>query len=96
MLEDLGHTAIAADSGAQALEILNRATRIDLLVTDQVMPDMTGIQLAGIVRETWPQIPIIIANEYGEMPREAQGRYVTLSKPFFRHDLYKALCHTFP
>jgi hypothetical protein len=45
MLEDLGHVVLEAHSGAQALQIL-RMEAIDLLVTDQDMPNMTGLQLA--------------------------------------------------
>ena len=50
MLEDLGHRVIEANSGKRALEIIEAGQTIDLMVTDQAMPEMTGIQLAEIVR----------------------------------------------
>ena len=61
MLEDLGHTVITAKSGAEAIEVLDHGAQIDLLITDQAMPNMTGLQLAEIVREGWSEVPIIIA-----------------------------------
>ena len=42
MLEDLGHTVLEAHSGREALEILRSGTAVDLMMTDQAMPGMTG------------------------------------------------------
>jgi PAS domain S-box-containing protein len=53
MLEELGHTAIEASSGRRALEILRDDNSIDVVVTDQVMPGMTGAELAKTIREEW-------------------------------------------
>jgi len=57
MLEDLGHTAIAASSGRMALEFLRSADTVDLVVTDQVMPDMTGAELAKVIRANGQSFP---------------------------------------
>ena len=46
MLEDLGHIVIEANSAKRALEILDNGQTVDLLITDQAMPGMTGIELA--------------------------------------------------
>ncbi|MGC2687423.1 MAG: PAS domain S-box protein, partial [Pseudolabrys sp.] len=48
MLEDLGHAVFEAYSGKEALEILRREDSIDLVVTDQAMPKMTGTELAKV------------------------------------------------
>ena len=50
MLEDLGHACYAASSAQEALEILKSDDRIDLVITDQAMPRMTGLQLASAIR----------------------------------------------
>jgi PAS domain S-box-containing protein len=86
MLEDLGHTAIGASSGRMALEILRSADTVDLVVTDQVMPDMTGAELAKVIRAEWPKLPIILATGFAETP---SGRVALprLSKPFTQEDL---------
>jgi PAS domain S-box-containing protein len=86
MLEELGHTAIAASSGRMALEILRSADTIDLVVTDQIMPDMTGAELAQAIGAEWPKLPIILATGFAETP---SGRITLprLSKPFTQADL---------
>ena len=58
MLEDLGHDVIEATSGDQALRALRRGRRIDLIVTDQLMPGMTGTQLIAAIKAEWPHISI--------------------------------------
>ena len=50
MLEDLGHTAFEAYSGREALEILQREDSVDLVITDQAMPQMSGTQLAKAIK----------------------------------------------
>ena len=50
MLEDLGHTVIEAFSGKEALEILRREDSVDLVITDQAMPQMTGTELAKVIK----------------------------------------------
>jgi CheY-like chemotaxis protein len=82
MLEDLGHTVIGVNSGAQALEIINGGERLDLLMTDQAMPDMTGIQLAEIVRRTRPDLPVLLATGYTDLPAGKLANLPRLSKPY--------------
>ncbi len=86
MLEDMGHTVLEAGSGTKALAFLTERD-IDLIVTDQAMPQMTGSQLANIVRERWPHIPIILATGYSELPPEARTDLLRLSKPFGERQL---------
>ncbi|MGQ3291381.1 MAG: ATP-binding response regulator, partial [Shinella sp.] len=86
MLEDMGHTVCEASSGTKALAFLAERA-IDLIVTDQAMPQMTGSQLADIVRERWPGIPIVIATGYSELPPEARADLLRLSKPFSERQL---------
>ncbi|UDF30726.1 UNVERIFIED_ORG: PAS domain S-box protein [Roseateles sp. XES5] len=86
MLEDMGHTVFEAGSGTKALAFLE-AHDVDLIVTDQAMPQMTGSQLADIVRERWPHIPIILATGYSELPPEARADLLRLSKPFGERQL---------
>ncbi|HEY1934514.1 MAG TPA: PAS domain S-box protein [Acetobacteraceae bacterium] len=71
MLEDLGHTVHEANSGRQALEVLRRGTRIDLVITDQAMPRMTGMQLIAEIKTEWPDLPIVLATGYAELPPDA-------------------------
>ncbi len=82
MLEELGHTAFSASSAKQALDILKREPDIDLVITDQAMPRMTGAELAKVMREQWPDIAVILATGYAELEPGAGKGMRRLSKPF--------------
>lgn len=91
MLEDLGHTVLEAGSGEQALRILKRDPSIDLLITDQLMPGMTGTQLIAAVVSQRPDLPVVLATGYGDIsPGGAEGAR-RLSKPFLQRDLVAAI-----
>ena len=91
MLEDLGHTVLEATSGKQALEILQRTEKMDLVITDQAMPQMTGTQFAEVARAERPDLPIIIATGYAELPPNSDSRLPKLNKPFLQEDLANAI-----
>lgn len=82
MLEDLGHKVIGASSGFQALNIIKGAENIDLMVTDHVMPGMTGLELAAATRELRPSLPILLATGYAELPEGMQIDLPRLAKPY--------------
>jgi CheY-like chemotaxis protein len=68
-LEDLGYRVIAASRAADALAILDRERgRVDLLVTDVVMPEMGGRELAERARRTCPGLPILFVSGYVRDP----------------------------
>jgi PAS domain S-box-containing protein len=90
ILEDLGHRVLEATSGAQALDILRQEKAIELMITDQAMPHMTGAELARAVKAEWPNLPIILATGYAELGI-ADAALPTLSKPFRQEDLAQAL-----
>jgi PAS domain S-box-containing protein len=89
MLEDMGHTVLEATSGQQALDLLRQHATLDLLITDQAMPQMTGLQLAETVLAERPDLPIILATGYAEVPRDVS--LPKLAKPFFQEDLARAI-----
>jgi PAS domain S-box-containing protein len=91
MLEDLGHTVREANSGEEALSILAEGARIDLVVTDQAMPRMTGVQLAEAILAEQPNLPIILATGYAELPSGLGSVLPRLSKPFSQEQLSQAL-----
>ncbi len=91
MLEDLGHTVREANSGEEALKILAQGTKIDLVVTDQAMPRMTGVQLAEAILAGRPDLPIILATGYAELPVGLGSTLPRLSKPFTQQQLANAL-----
>ena len=87
MLEDLGHDVIEANSGIRALEILGGDQPIDLLVTDFSMPKMNGVQLAAAAWEIRPELPILLATGYAELPAGAAMGLRRIGKPFRQDQL---------
>ena len=91
MLEELGHEPVEAASAAKALDILSSGQKIDLVVTDQAMPHMTGMQLVETIREKWPQLRVVIATGYAELPANSLASFIRLAKPFGQNDLARAI-----
>jgi PAS domain S-box-containing protein len=87
MLEDLGHRVIGANSGLHALDIIKSDQPIDLMVTDHVMPGMTGIELAAASREVRPSLPILLATGYADLPEGSQLDLPRLAKPYHQDQL---------
>jgi CheY-like chemotaxis protein len=87
MLEDLGHRVIEANSAKEALEILESGTHVDAIVTDHAMPGMTGTELAERARQLRPDIPILLATGYAELPPGVSSTLPRLGKPYQQRDL---------
>lgn len=87
MLEDLGHVVIEAPSAARALDVLRLGPRVDLVITDQAMPGMTGIELARQVRQAWPDLPVILASGYADLPDAGDVPVPRLAKPYQQAEL---------
>lgn len=94
MLEDLGHKVIAVGSGARAIEEIESMPVIDVLITDQAMPVMTGLQLIEILRARRPELPVILATGYAELPQGVSASIGRLSKPFTQRALAQVLAAT--
>jgi CheY-like chemotaxis protein len=91
-LERLGYEVTTAPSGPEALEMfLKEPDRFDLVITDQVMPDLTGMDLAARMLETRKDLPIILFTGFSEMvsPENAKSAGVKefLMKPIVKKEL---------
>ncbi|SHJ95795.1 PAS domain S-box-containing protein [Roseomonas rosea] len=91
MLEDLGHRVLQAASGAEALALLEEGHPVELVVTDQAMPGMTGVQLAGALHLARPGLPVLLVSGYADLPAEVAGRLTKLNKPFSQAALAAAV-----
>ena len=87
LVEDLGHVAVEANSGRKALEILASGEAIDAMITDFAMPGMNGVELAGKARAMRPELPILLASGYAELPSGLNLDLPRLGKPFMQSDL---------
>jgi PAS domain S-box-containing protein len=91
MLEDLGHQVIAASSALKALHAFDANPGIDVLISDQVMPVMTGLQLIEALTAKRPTLPVILASGYAEFPLGVDASITRLAKPFTQQELKVAL-----
>jgi PAS domain S-box-containing protein len=91
MLEDLGHVVLQADSAPRALELLRQGGRPDLVMTDQAMPGMTGLELATALQSARPGLPVLLATGYAERAELAAAGLPLLHKPFDRNALLAAI-----
>lgn len=90
MLSETGFVVIEAASAEEALLVLRSGANISAVVTDHLMPGMTGVDLARIVKETWPHTPVLIVSGYAESEGIAPD-LPRLSKPFRKSDLTGSL-----
>jgi CheY-like chemotaxis protein len=83
-LEELGYLPIACGSGAEALDILAHRADIALLITDVMMPEMTGPELVRIAAENYPQVAVLFVTGYVGEAGDADdlSGYDMLRKPF--------------
>lgn len=98
ILESAGYLVAEADNGRQAL-VECRQRRVDLMITDLVMPDVEGIETIKLARKTYPGLRIIaISGAFGgEYLRIAQllGADVALPKPLRMDALLDAVRQIF-
>jgi CheY-like chemotaxis protein len=93
MLEDVGHVALEALSGARALDMLHDGLKVDVVVTDHAMPGMTGAELARQIRLAWPELPVILATGYAELPNAEDPGLPRLSKPYLQEELVSQIAN---
>jgi PAS domain S-box-containing protein len=85
MLADLGHEVLRAEAAAPALTILETADRIDLMLTDLIMPGgMNGVELAHAAVALRPGLPVILTSGYtGEtLGAAVEAPWPLLAKPY--------------
>jgi CheY-like chemotaxis protein len=93
-LEELGYTVIVASDGVEAAALAERQSRpIDLLVTDVVMPQMGGPQLADRLRLAQPNLNVLFVSGFmGNAAADLTARGTSvLTKPFTREQLGRAV-----
>jgi two-component system cell cycle sensor histidine kinase/response regulator CckA len=88
-----GYTVLTAENGEAALEILAREERIDLMISDVVMPTMDGPTTVREARKTHPDLPILFISGYAEEQLRKSidlERVAFLAKPFSVQKLAEA------
>jgi len=83
LIEQLGYQTLRAENATDALNRLQRGDKIDLVLSDVVMPGgMNGIALAQEIGNHYPQIPVLLTSGYSDVVQSAQSKFAILRKPF--------------
>lgn len=90
MLSELGYEVVEARSAEEALKLISKGCRINLLVADHLMPGMTGTDLAREIRSWQPSLPVLLVSGYADVEGIAPD-LPRLAKPFRRADLADSL-----
>lgn len=91
--ERSGYAASAAESAEEALARL-AVDSFDLMITDVMMPGITGVELMEQARSRWPEMPVLIMTAYGTIPQAVEaikcGASDYITKPFDLEHVKKA------
>ena len=91
-LEGLVATIFTAGRGAEALEILDRHPEVEAIVSDIMMPQMSGIELAETIGRSHPRLPVVLMTGYSDkLESGAEVMRPVVAKPFRTEDLAAAL-----
>jgi len=98
ILRSHGYTVMTATNGDEACHVLQRESeKINLVLSDIVMPQLSGPELEKIVADKWPQLPLIFMTGYSEQPVVHQDDGIkienrpALMKPFRAHTLLRTV-----
>jgi two-component system cell cycle sensor histidine kinase/response regulator CckA len=83
LLTGLGFTVLEAGNGVEAVDIATRqAGAIDLVVTDMVMPEMSGQELGRTLAQKWPDLRILYMSAFASNIYSPSALADFISKPF--------------
>jgi signal transduction histidine kinase/ActR/RegA family two-component response regulator len=95
MLQSAGYDVLVADSGRTALSLSRDRSDVALVITDVVMPDMNGVELARALRERMPEVQILYLSGYTsdilDTRAELDKKDRLLEKPITREALLRAV-----
>ncbi len=96
VMKKLGYTVTGMTSGSEALALFRRdPARFDLVITDQTMPGLTGLELADLLRKARADIPVILCTGYSQSvdagAAEEAGISAVIMKPFTRDEIARAV-----
>ncbi|SFO75538.1 PAS domain S-box-containing protein [Bradyrhizobium sp. Ghvi] len=93
LLEDLGYVTRRVANANAALAILGENEfAVDLVFSDVIMPGMNGVELAGIIRERYPGLPVVLTSGYSNVLAENAHRgFELIQKPYSVESLSRIL-----
>jgi CheY-like chemotaxis protein len=93
LLQDLGYATRRADNAKQALALIAADQwAFDLVFSDVIMPGMNGVELATIIREQHPHLPVVLTSGYSSVLAEnAHHGFELIQKPYSVEALSRTL-----
>jgi PAS domain S-box-containing protein len=93
LLEDLGYVVRRVANANAALAILGENEfAVDLVFSDVIMPGMNGVELAGVIRERYPGLPVVLTSGYSNVLAENAHRgFELIQKPYSVESLSRIL-----
>jgi PAS domain S-box-containing protein len=91
MLGSLGYSVVEAESGDDALRKIDPG--IELVLTDFAMPNMTGAELADIVRRDYPELPVMFITGFADIDILDVDQQLIVQKPYKEEELARKLAH---
>ena len=91
MLSSLGYSVVEAENGGEALKKIDPA--IDLVLTDFAMPNMTGAELAEIVKREHPELPIMFITGFADIDILDVDQQLIVQKPYKEEELARKLAN---
>jgi len=79
VLQKAGYRVITALSAGHALDVLSE-TKIDLVISDHLMPDMTGVELAARIKQRFPTLPFVLLSGVNDLPVGSEAADAFISK----------------
>ena len=92
-LAELGYSTVWAASGEEALDELTKdADRFDVVFSDVMMPGISGVELAGMIRAAHRDLPVVLTSGYSDvLARESISAFQLLQKPYSIEQLSRIL-----
>jgi PAS domain S-box-containing protein len=91
MLSSLGYSVVEAENGNEALKKIDPG--IDLVLTDFAMPNMTGAELAEIVRRDYPGLPVMFITGFADIDILEVDQQLIVQKPYKEEELARKLAN---
>jgi two-component system response regulator AtoC len=98
--ERAGYRVTVAEDGASALKSVQNDPTVDVVLTDVLMPGITGVELLAQIRECREDLPVLIMTAYGTIPQAVEairaGACDYITKPFDLDNLKRIVAHVTP
>ena len=98
ILREANYEVVAAPAGTQAIQLLDKVTRFDLIVTDLTLPGAHGVAVAVYARSKHPDVPLLFVTARGDLLASLNppAPFRHLAKPFSLTEFSRAVANLLP